>query len=87
MSAERSRQHFTASTLDFLRLSSRVAALSSDELYAALQSMQSGKAPGIDGLPVYFNKCFWSVVGRDLLSFLSDSLTAELQEGGPDLTA
>ena len=67
--------------------SSRVAALSSDELYAALQSMQSGKAPGIDGLPVYFNKCFWSVVGRDLLSFLSDSLTAELQEGGPDLTA
>ena len=25
------------------------AALSSDELYAALQSMQSGEAPGIDG--------------------------------------
>ena len=30
------------------------AAPSSDELYAALQSMQNGKAPGIDGLPVDF---------------------------------
>ena len=51
------------------------AALSlSDELYAALQSMQSGKAPGIDGLPVDFYKSLWSVVGGDLLAVLSDSL-------------
>uniref|UniRef100_A0A3B4TQD0 Reverse transcriptase domain-containing protein n=1 Tax=Seriola dumerili TaxID=41447 RepID=A0A3B4TQD0_SERDU len=50
------------------------AALSSEELHAALQGMQSGKAPGIDGLPVDFYKALWSVVGGDLLSVLNESL-------------
>lgn len=31
--------------------------------------------PGIDGLPVDFYKCLWSVVRGDLLAVLSDSLT------------
>ncbi len=37
--------------------------LSERELYAALQKMESGRAPGIDGLPVEFYKAFWAVVG------------------------
>uniref|UniRef100_A0A8C5E548 Reverse transcriptase domain-containing protein n=1 Tax=Gouania willdenowi TaxID=441366 RepID=A0A8C5E548_GOUWI len=36
--------------------------------------MQSGKAPGIDGLPVDFYKAFWPEMGRDLLRVLRDSL-------------
>ncbi|TWW53588.1 Transposon TX1 uncharacterized 149 kDa protein ORF 2 [Takifugu flavidus] len=48
--------------------------LSVPEVYAALQSMQSLKAPGIDGLGVDFYKAFWSIVGQDLLDVLNESL-------------
>jgi len=41
--------------------------LSTEELYKALQGMESGKAPGIDGLPVDFYKSFWSELKEDLL--------------------
>lgn len=37
--------------------------------------MQSGKAPGIDGLPADFYKTFWPIVGENLLVVLSDSLS------------
>ena len=47
------------------------AQISADELAAALQSLDSGKAPGIDGLPP--NKAFWPVIGQDLLLVLRDS--------------
>ncbi len=50
-------------------------ALSLGELYKALQGMESGKAPGIDGLPVDFYKSFWAELGVDLLQVLSDSLS------------
>ncbi|TWW81692.1 Transposon TX1 uncharacterized 149 kDa protein ORF 2 [Takifugu flavidus] len=48
--------------------------LSVPELYAALQNMQSLKAPGIDGLGVDFYKAFWSIVGQDLLDVFNESL-------------
>ncbi|MCI4382160.1 hypothetical protein PGIGA_G00260590 [Pangasianodon gigas] len=44
------------------------------ELYKALQGMELGKAPGMDGLPVDFYKSFWSELGEDLLKVLNDSL-------------
>uniref|UniRef100_A0A8C2GDM5 Reverse transcriptase domain-containing protein n=1 Tax=Cyprinus carpio TaxID=7962 RepID=A0A8C2GDM5_CYPCA len=45
------------------------------ELYKALQSMESGRAPGIDGLPVDFYKTFWVEMGVDLLEVLNDCLS------------
>ncbi len=50
------------------------SALSLGELYRALQSMESGKTPGMDGLPVDFLKTFWSEIGVDLLEVFNDSL-------------
>uniref|UniRef100_A0A3B4W8S0 Reverse transcriptase domain-containing protein n=1 Tax=Seriola lalandi dorsalis TaxID=1841481 RepID=A0A3B4W8S0_SERLL len=44
------------------------------ELSAALMSLHSGRAPGLDGLPVDFYKAFWSVLGEDLLEVISASL-------------
>lgn len=52
--------------------------LSLGELYEALNGMESGKAPGIDGLPVDFYKSFWTELGRDLLSVLNESLAEGL---------
>ncbi len=36
--------------------------------------MESGKALGIDGLPVDFYKSFWSELKEDLLEVLNESL-------------
>ncbi|KAL7860336.1 hypothetical protein AOLI_G00166850 [Acnodon oligacanthus] len=41
------------------------------ELHAALQSMEGGTAPGIDGLPVEFDKAFWAELGADWLAVLN----------------
>ncbi|XP_029698994.1 uncharacterized protein [Takifugu rubripes] len=53
--------------------------LSVPELYAALQSMQSLKAPAIDRLGVDFYKAFWSIVGQDL-EVLNESLCSRKPE-------
>ncbi len=45
------------------------------ELFKALQSMESGRAPGVDGHPVDFYKAFWLELEEDLLEVLSVSLT------------
>lgn len=59
------------------------AQLSLSELSSALMSLQNGRAPGIDGLPVDFYKSFWSVLEEDLLEVQSgEGFSAfELQEG------
>ncbi|KAL0160802.1 hypothetical protein M9458_044527, partial [Cirrhinus mrigala] len=49
-------------------------ALSEAELYKALQGTESGKAPGIDGLPVDWYKAFWAELKEDLLEVLNESL-------------
>lgn len=48
------------------------------ELFKALQGMENGKVPGIDGIPVEFYRTFWSVIEEDLLVALNDSLTKGL---------
>ncbi len=51
-------------------------ALTLKELEKALQSMECGKAPGLDGLSVDFYKSFWPEVGPDLLEVLKESLAS-----------
>lgn len=48
--------------------------LTVQELRVALMSMENGKAPGMDGLPVDFYKSCWPTVGEDLFDVLSDSM-------------
>ncbi|KAK0137006.1 Transposon TX1 uncharacterized protein [Merluccius polli] len=43
------------------------------ELHAALQGMDGGKSPGLDGLPVEFYKTFWKELGQDLLEVFNES--------------
>ena len=47
-----------------------------DELYAALKGLQTGKAPGSDGLSTEFYLCFWNDLGNSLLSVLNESFEA-----------
>lgn len=44
------------------------------ELSTAATQLTSGKAPGIDGLPIDFFKHFWNELGPDLLLVLQESL-------------
>lgn len=54
------------------------SALTLEELERALQGMECGKAPGLDGISIDFYKSFWSVVGEDVLAVLNDSLAGGL---------
>ena len=51
--------------------------LTVEECHAALSHMESGKSPGIDGLPAEFYSRFWGQLGRDL----AETLNFSFQEG------
>ena len=44
-----------------------------EELWAALQSMEGGRAPGIDGLSVEFFRAFWPEMCEDILGVFNES--------------
>jgi len=39
------------------------------ELSRAVQELNSGKSPGLDGLPAEFNKAFWKLIAQDCIMF------------------
>ena len=41
------------------------------ECREALNEMDTGKSPGIDGLTAKFHLAFWAVLGRDLVEVLN----------------
>ncbi len=49
--------------------------LTLEELQKALQSMECGRAPGINGLSADFYKSFWPEIGADLLAVINESLS------------
>ena len=56
--------------------------LSERECFEAVKSMESGKSPGTDGLPVEFYKVFW----KDVSTFLISSLNRSYQKGNLAIT-
>ncbi|KAI5108303.1 NACHT, LRR and PYD domains-containing protein 12-like, partial [Silurus meridionalis] len=56
--------------------------LCAQELWKPLQIMESGKAPGFDGLPIEFYKVFWEVLGEDLLDVFNESIAEGLCDCG-----
>lgn len=57
-----------------------------EELFAALGGLQTGKAPGSDGLPTEFYKAFWEDLGDVLVTVLNENfrlgfLTDSQREG------
>ena len=46
--------------------------ISTEELFLALKSLQTGKAPGSDGLPAEFYLAFWDDLGDSLSLVLNE---------------
>ena len=51
--------------------------LTEKECLEALNSMESGKSPGTDGLPAQFYKVFWKDVSTYLINFLVEAIKKE----------
>lgn len=49
---------------------------SNDEIFTALEGLQTGKSPGSDGLPTESYVCFWKDLGESLLSVLNETYPA-----------
>jgi hypothetical protein len=56
--------------LDDFAISELAKPVSKKEVYDALMSMKSYKAPGPDGFQPIFFKLFWDVVGEDMWNFI-----------------
>ncbi|KAI4885436.1 hypothetical protein NFI96_003951 [Prochilodus magdalenae] len=54
------------------------AALSFDEVTKAVYQLTSGRAPGVDGLPIDFYKAFWGIIGRDFFDVFLTSFGASV---------
>ena len=45
--------------------------LAAEECLVALNLMKPDKSPGSDGLPAEFYRCFWNIIGNDLVEVLN----------------
>jgi hypothetical protein len=48
-----------------------------DEVLSSLRKLSSGKAPGVDGLPVKFYKTFWPSIGDAYMALLLECLESK----------
>ena len=51
-----------------------------EEVFKAIQSLQSGKSPGLDGFPIEFYKKYWHLIQNLFLAYVNEVLQSGISD-------